>query len=525
MTVANGATAVRPPLELIERDLPLEPQNIDAEEAVLGCILLYGEKAIPALIDLGLEPGDFHRSHYGSTYAAAVRLSEQGKAIDKITVCAELRRVNALWPGSTTAEQVRVQLDQLTAKPPDAGNAAAYGEIVQTTAGHRRRHRAALHVLQNPGDESEWEQMLVDAAPIASTNRYAHRRVDLEALMAKPDSEIPWRCDEFVVDGHLTVLVGEGGEGKSMLTLAMSKAVQLGTTEAGIDCKAGKVVIFDAENGEWILRDRLRSAQIPIGELEVYDAEGLDLLRNKADQQWVVKRSHGAALVIFDSLRMMCPGAEENNSDHMAPAVDFFKSLTRKTGAAGLLVHHANKGGGFRGSGAIKDQTDLMFELLRHPLDPNASWRRSLVTRKCRLAPEPPERWLGIKGGINGELYFSEADPFEKDAPARPVRDELAEKIVEVVSEHGPIARAGIAKVLGKSREDPTLKRALRELNADGDLLKVEGHRLIVAPGVSGVPDPADPADPAGSGEGGSPVNARDPVTPPLDGLGEKGTS
>lgn len=70
----------------------------------------------------------------------------------------------------------------------------------------------------------------------------ASRRLDIGKLLDLPPARLPWRCDRLAADGFVTVLTGEGGEGKSFLTLALAKAVAEGGSAAGIACRPGRVL-------------------------------------------------------------------------------------------------------------------------------------------------------------------------------------------------------------------------------------------------------------------------------------------
>src|SRR3954454_13751286 len=103
--------------------------------------------------------------------------------------------------------------------------------------------------MTNPHDASPGDPP-ADDAPLTGGdrhNRLASRRLGGRPLLTRPDEPLRWRCDRLAADGFVTVLTGEGGEGKSFLTLALAKAVAEGSAAAGIDCTPGRALIFDAE--------------------------------------------------------------------------------------------------------------------------------------------------------------------------------------------------------------------------------------------------------------------------------------
>jgi hypothetical protein len=453
------------------------PQDQNAEKAVLGAVLLLGPDLVSKLIDLGLEAGDFYLRPHGVVFEAMVSLHNDGAGVDHLTVEDELRRTGRLEEiGGPVAVEV------LSGACPDAANALDYARVIRRTAFLRRRRDAALYVLENPSNEDRWSEFVQVAEAPFDSDGNDRRKLDLAKTIALADVKPPWRCGELAADGHVTVLVGRGGEGKSLLALALAGAVQLGQTLAGIETKRGRVVIFDAENGPWVTGDRLRSAGTPLTNLEIYDAEGLDLNRHRA---WFTSCAEGANLVIFDSIRTLAPGSKENDSDDMAPIMASIRHVARKTGAAVIAIHHRGKGDGdYRGSSAMRDQTDMMFVLERADRDPDARRRRALRCVKCRIAEEPATKWIVISRH-RGELYLQEAAPYEPEESARPARDELEEQLLGVIADKGPVTRGELAEVLGRTRKDGTVRRALQELVEDGMAVKIAGHRYILASGAN----------------------------------------
>ena len=67
---------------------PLPPQNLDAEESVLGAMLL-SEAAIEAASG-ALDAGDFYRESHARIYRAALELYQHGQPVDAITVADKL---------------------------------------------------------------------------------------------------------------------------------------------------------------------------------------------------------------------------------------------------------------------------------------------------------------------------------------------------------------------------------------------------------------------------------------------------
>ena len=324
--------------------------------------------------------------------------------------------------------------------------------------------------------------------------RLASRRLDIGNLLDLPVEPLRWRCDRLAADGFVTVLTGEGGEGKSFLTLALAKAVAEGGSAGGVDCRAGRAVIFDAENGEQLMARRLKAAGIPREGVAVYDADGFDI-RSQLDEFKTVIRDERADFVVLDSLRILAPGAKESEGDDMAPVMTAVRRLARETRAAIVVVHHRGKGekaSDYRGSSVIRDQTDMLFVLGRNKGDDQARTRRYLKTSKCRIDFEPDTRWLNLDtDSATGAVAIQQAEGFEGQpgGAAATKRYALAEELRAHLTE-APRSRADLARAVSRGPNDGQVLRALDVLGQEGFAHKSDKGWSIVS----------HPVDPQGNG-------------------------
>src|SRR3954468_6298362 len=138
---------------------PVPPQNLDAEESVLGAMML-SPLAIGAVTESSnLSAADFYRESHGHIYKAILALYAKGEPVDAITVVDELDRSSTL---DAAGGQGRVH--DLPALVPAASNAAHYARIVSEMATLRGLIRAGNDIARLGFDRPGATVELVDKA-------------------------------------------------------------------------------------------------------------------------------------------------------------------------------------------------------------------------------------------------------------------------------------------------------------------------------------------------------------------------
>ena len=105
----------------------IPPQNLEAEESVLGAMML-SPGAIGAVSEI-LDASDFYRESHAKIYRAALQLYGQNEPVDAISLTNELEQ-----RGELEAIGGRVRLHELARLVPATANARHYAEIVRETA-------------------------------------------------------------------------------------------------------------------------------------------------------------------------------------------------------------------------------------------------------------------------------------------------------------------------------------------------------------------------------------------------------
>lgn len=135
----------------------LPPQNVEAEQAVLGAIFL--EPSSLTLASEVLIPEDFYRAAHQKIFDVMLTLNDKGKAVDLITVTEELAAAKLLEDTGGVS-----YLSELAASVPTAANIEYYARIVEEKSLLRRLIRTATGIAQDGySREDEVEALLSEA--------------------------------------------------------------------------------------------------------------------------------------------------------------------------------------------------------------------------------------------------------------------------------------------------------------------------------------------------------------------------
>jgi len=284
----------------------LPPQSLEAEQSVLGAVLLSDQTLYSLTIEVGLRPEDFYRPSHGAVYAAMLALYEQGDPVDRLTVTEKLKSDNQLEAAGGAAA-----VEALAAAPPVVGNARQYGKIVKETAQVRRLLTATYSIQQEVFQSGHPPHELIDHAERAilevghDDRRKDFRKVDevlnveIDKLMrlAEAGQSITGTPSGFedldtitggFQPGNLIILAARPSMGKSALATNFAENASVRHNRP--------TVIFSLEMGESELAQRFIASQGSI--------KGNDLRRGKVSWPRVtsaLKSLNTAPLWVDDS--------------------------------------------------------------------------------------------------------------------------------------------------------------------------------------------------------------------------------
>jgi replicative DNA helicase len=249
------------------------PQNLEAEQSVLGAVLL-SDTALPALIiDERLHPDDFYREGHARIYQAMLDLHTLGEPVDALTLVEHLKQA-----GDLDDVGGRAAIDLLAGSVPAVGNVRQYARIVRDNAMLRRLLRASYEIQARVHSHEALPRDLVDMA----------ERAILE--VAHEDSRKDFRAIHDLLESELDKLERLSREGKA-ITGTASGFDDLDTITGGFQggnliilaarpsmgkCLAGSALVYDPRTGARRRIDDL-VASIEAGEEAFVASVGPDL--------------------------------------------------------------------------------------------------------------------------------------------------------------------------------------------------------------------------------------------------------
>src|SRR5690348_15303932 len=123
------------------QNIAVPPHNLEAEQSVLGAVLLDDRHLFGLLVEEHLRPEHFYREQHGAIFAAMLELHNTDRKIDHLTVAEVLREQGKLEEVGGPAA-----IDELTGWVPAAGHAREYGRIVRENAQMRALLTASYEI-------------------------------------------------------------------------------------------------------------------------------------------------------------------------------------------------------------------------------------------------------------------------------------------------------------------------------------------------------------------------------------------
>jgi len=396
-----------------EQALKLPPQNVEAEQAVLGAILLDNQ-ALYKTLEI-LDPEEFYRPVHKRIFKGMVELAGQSQVIDLLTLTDHLRREEALEAIGGTA-----YLTDLAQSVATAAGVAYHARMVHETAVSRSLIVAATEIVSRGYEGTRRVDELLDFAE-RSIFGIAERRIkrlftsmqDVVASTVAHIDQLYTRKERItgiptgfhdldertagLQPSDLIIIAGRPSMGKTSLALGIALNAALNRT------RQYTVAIFSLEMSKEQLCMRLLSAagnlnmhRIRTGHLNedewktlartasllhdsriyIDDTPAITVLEMGAKIRRL-RAEHGLDLVVVDYLQLMSgSGTSENRQQEISDISRSLKSVAKELNIPVVALSQLSRAvenrpskrpllADLRESGAIEQDADLVMMIFR----------------------------------------------------------------------------------------------------------------------------------------------------------------
>lgn len=389
----------------------LPPQNIEAEQSLLGSLLIDKDSIVR--ISEILHPNNFYRSEqHGSIYQAIQGLFERREPIDLVTVTEELKRKGFYDKIGGSA-----YLTTLVNSVPTSAHIEHYAKIIKEHAVRRNLISEATRLIERAYDEGQsvdellenaesgifaisQEHVTRDFLPIKDALTQSFDRLDELQKSSGKLRGVPtgFRDLDSKLAGmqasNLLILASRPGQGKTSMALNIAQyvAVTAGlpvgifSLEMSQEELVDRLLVGQADIDAWKLKtgkldekdfDKLSLAMGELAEAPLYidDTPGISIseMRTKARRLQI---EHGLKFLIVDYLQLIKGRNLENRVQEVSEISQNLKNLARELKVPVLAISQLSRAVESRGSkrpqladlresGAIEQDADVVMFIYR----------------------------------------------------------------------------------------------------------------------------------------------------------------
>lgn len=389
----------------------MPPQNIEAEQSVLGSILLQPSALISAMEFI--QANDFYRRSHQLIFQVMIELNDKNEEIDVITVANLLERSGQLEDIGGTP-----YLAELSNVVPTAANVEYYAKIVEERSLLRRLIQASTDIISDTYEESEEVSSLLDHAEqkILEVSERKNRsgfikisdvlRDSMEEIdqLYKNDEEITgissgYRALDLMTAGlhedELIILAARPGVGKTAFALNIAQNIGTSTDE--------NVAIFSLEMGAPQLVNRMLCAEgtinanhlrtgklteeefeklfVAMGSLSkanifIDDTPGIRVSEIRAKSRRLMQERGGIGLIIIDYLQLIEGSGRESRQQEVSEISRQLKKLAMELNVPVIAISQLSRSveqrqdkrpilSDLRESGSLEQDADIVAFLYR----------------------------------------------------------------------------------------------------------------------------------------------------------------
>ncbi|MDD2823365.1 MAG: replicative DNA helicase [Candidatus Daviesbacteria bacterium] len=409
----------------------LPPQNIEAEQSLLGALLI-DKDAVIKIAEM-VSSYHFYRSEqHGKIYEAIMDLYDKREPIDLVTVTEKLRQVECLDIVGGSA-----YLTTLVNIVPTSAHIEHYARIIKEHAIRRGLISQATKLVETAYDETVPVATLLESAeqgifslsqaslkrdfmPLKDLLTISFDRLDELQKSSGKLRGVPTGFKDLdsklagMQESNLIIFAARPGQGKTSFVLNVAEyvAVRAGlpvgifSLEMSQEELVDRIIVSKSEIEAWKLKtgklddsdfDKISHAYGELAEAPLFidDTPGLSLaeIRTKARR---LQMEHGLKLLVIDYLQLIHGRGQENRVQEVSEISQGLKNLARELKVPVLCCSQLSRAVESRGSrrpqladlresGAIEQDADVVMFIYRE--DPDNMKDTTLDIQKHRNGP------------------------------------------------------------------------------------------------------------------------------------------
>lgn len=395
--------------ELLNDSLP--PQNIEAEQAVLGAVFLSPDALADAMEFV--EAKDFYRRAHQLLFQAMIDLHDDGEAIDVLTVNNRLEMNNQLDDVGGVA-----YIAELASSVPTAANVGYYAKLVAEKAVLRRVIAAATNIITQAKEQDEpvadilesAERQIMEVAENRTQSGFKEiSKVLTDSLdeidkLSQQDEDITGLATGYKDFDHMTaglqpdnliILAARPAVGKTAFALNIAQNIGTSTDKTialfSLEMSAESLVnrMLCAEGS--ISANHLRTGQldeqewanliVAVGALSktsiyIDDTPGIKMSEIRAKSRRLAKEKGDLGLIVIDYLQLIEGSNKESRQQEVSEISRQLKKLSKELSVPIIALSQLSRGveqrqdkrpvlSDIRESGSIEQDADIVAFLYR----------------------------------------------------------------------------------------------------------------------------------------------------------------
>ena len=395
--------------ELLNDSLP--PQNIEAEQAVLGAVFLSPDALADAMEFV--EAKDFYRRAHQLLFQAMIDLNDDGEAIDVLTVNNRLEMNNQLDDVGGVA-----YIAELASSVPTAANVGYYAKLVAEKAVLRRVIAAATNIITQAKEQDEpvsdllesAERQIMEVAENRTQSGFKEiSKVLTDSLdeidkLSQQDEDITGLATGYKDFDHMTaglqpdnliILAARPAVGKTAFALNIAQNIGTSTDKTialfSLEMSAESLVnrMLCAEGS--ISANHLRTGQldeqewanliVAVGALSktsiyIDDTPGIKMSEIRAKSRRLAKEKGDLGLIVIDYLQLIEGSNKESRQQEVSEISRQLKKLSKELSVPIIALSQLSRGveqrqdkrpvlSDIREAGSIEQDADIVAFLYR----------------------------------------------------------------------------------------------------------------------------------------------------------------